>query len=902
MAQIIDRIRTWAVELKYWEQAALELIASGVDITESQYQRLLDLCMHDAGLIQVPTSQRPQLSFPIHENDVLGSGYRLARLFNLRNVNALPNGQEIVFGEHLTLIYGDNGAGKTGYVRPLASAAFTRGEREVLPNAAVPISDEVVPQADIELAKGGSKQVVTWSRGQDCKELAGFHVFDTASVFAHLTGSNAITFSPAGLSLLRRLAEVTDEVRLRLRKLLDERDTGQAFFLFFSGESAVATQIQALGAQSNLEELDRLAILPENSDARIQDLEAKIAELKSQDAPRRARELRKNAEDIQRLSASLASSELALGPGTVSIVEQLLSELDSTKHWAQDSGAERFRVDSFTQVGTDVWREFLTAAKSLGQAEGDYPNVGKPCLLCRQPLSPDATALIEDLWNFLTSDATARFEAAQRACIAKRREIEQGTMPYFGEDSGVRRVLTGVAPDLALTIEGEVEALDVRRQQLMASLQSGKLGVLAALAPSDTKRLIAIASAMESEATALQTVDIQQKQQQLSAELRDLQHRRTLCAQLTAVKSYVEKQRWILRGRQNLGSTYSITTKHNELFAEFVTDRFLELFQLNLADINRNVRVTIDTRGKKGETLRQIVLNPASFPNSCAVDGVLSEGEKRAVALADFLTEAALDDACTGVILDDPITSFDLGSRKAVARKLAELARTRQVVVFTHDLGFPYQVRAEAKILSVGTVAHWIQRGADGTPGLVFLNNGPICEGDYKSARIARDWYAKARSASPQEQQSCLEQGFGALRTSYEAFVIFDLFAGVVERWSERIKYDQLTEATLEREVVDLVVEKLGHLSRYIVAHLHSDAFVGEKPTPADLFAEIEIYESLKAKHKQMKKAAHQSNTVVKPSAQAQAQRSSPREITPPHEGVELEKRSRLINQLRNQN
>jgi recombinational DNA repair ATPase RecF len=142
-------------------------------------------------------------------------------MFNLRNVNALPCGQEILFGEQLTLIYGDNGAGKTGYVRPLGSAALARGERDVLPNAAIVFAASATPQADIELSKDGSKRVVTWSRGQNCKELAGFYVFDTVSMRAHLTGSNALSFSPSGLSRLKRLAEVTDEVRSRLKRLLE---------------------------------------------------------------------------------------------------------------------------------------------------------------------------------------------------------------------------------------------------------------------------------------------------------------------------------------------------------------------------------------------------------------------------------------------------------------------------------------------------------------------------------------------------------------------------------------------------------------------------------------------------------------------------------------------------------
>ena len=94
--------------------------------------------------------------------------------------------------------------------------------------------------------------------------------------------------------------------------------------------------------------------------------------------------------------------------------------------------------------------------------------------------------------------------------------------------------------------------------------------------------------------------------------------------------------------------------------------------------------------GQKGETVRQLVLDRAFFPSDYPVDSVLSDGEKRAVALADFITEASLDQSCTGIIVDDPVTSLDLSARQLIAHKLAELARSRQVVVFTHDLAFLY--------------------------------------------------------------------------------------------------------------------------------------------------------------------------------------------------------------------
>ncbi len=139
--------------------------------------------------------------------------------------------------------------------------------------------------------------------------------------------------------------------------------------------------------------------------------------------------------------------------------------------------------------------------------------------------------------------------------------------------------------------------------------------------------------------------------------------------------------------------------------------------------------------------------------------------------MADFLTEAALDQHSNGIILDDPVTSLDDTWKKTLAECLAELARARQVIIFTHDLAFLYHIKKRAEELQVDAVTHWI-REENGQPGFVHHNNSPVCEKDFKSTTAARAFYTKAKDAQPSDQQMFLQQGFGSLRSSYEALII----------------------------------------------------------------------------------------------------------------------------------
>jgi energy-coupling factor transporter ATP-binding protein EcfA2 len=321
---------------------------------------------------------------------------------------------------------------------------------------------------------------------------------------------------------------------------------------------------------------------------------------------------------------------------------------------------------------------------------------------------------------------------------------------------------------------------------------------------------------------------------------------------------YIERRKRAEKATKAAGSSRHITQKYNDLFKASVTDRYIETFQQMLNDLKCPRTVAIKAKGRKGETIKELVLESSSpeIESKIAPAKVLSEGEQRAVALADFLTEVALDEQSAGIVLDDPITSLDFDWKEIIAERLVAEAARRQVILFTHDLHFLYLVKSYSEQAKVGVVSHWVQRGTnDGKPGHVSLNNSPLMEKEFKSPVRAREFQDRAqKEPSPQEQQRLVEQGFGYLRTTYEAFIIYDLLGEVVVRFGERISPGRLKEIVWDPSIVEEVMHKYELLSRYVDAHLHSDAFAAQKPTPAILKTEIESFESMKTKLKKLKK------------------------------------------------
>jgi len=65
---------------------------------------------------------------------------------------------------------------------------------------------------------------------------------------------------------------------------------------------------------------------------------------------------------------------------------------------------------------------------------------------------------------------------------------------------------------------------------------------------------------------------------------------------------------------------------------------------------------------------------------------ILSEGEQKAIALAEFLTELQLDLGRSPVIFDDPVNSLDHRMIDEVAKRLIRLSKTRQLSILTDSI------------------------------------------------------------------------------------------------------------------------------------------------------------------------------------------------------------------------
>ena len=119
----------------------------------------------------------------------------------------------------------------------------------------------------------------------------------------------------------------------------------------------------------------------------------------------------------------------------------------------------------------------------------------------------------------------------------------------------------------------------------------------------------------------------------------------------------------------------------------------------------------------EGQATRRRVTITATIDGADAGSAlpVMSQGELHALTLSLFLPRASLDESpFRFVVLDDPVQAMDPAKVDGLVALLSEIAKTRQVVVFSHDDRLPAALRrlnASARIFEV-------VRGVDSAVGI----------------------------------------------------------------------------------------------------------------------------------------------------------------------------------------
>jgi hypothetical protein len=842
-------VTEWVQGLSGWKRMAAEAVAPGPcpqPAVDTIFQQFL---FHHKLAAASPGSGAEVSAFsePAAPRPADTSIYRVKAVQHVSGVNRLVPGATLEFGDQLTIVYGPNAAGKSGFARILKASCFTRAsDRDVLGD--VWASTRAPQQAVVVVSAAGNEQRLRWTPKSELPLLRErVAVFDMTSVRAHIDEKNTLVFAPAGLEVFSRMADVYGELKAKLEREIASRRV-EIRFSPPDGTSAVTLLLSTLGEKTNVEELRRLARFGEAESARLACVEATLREEEAQSPERLAALVDKDAGRLQHLRASLEEPRAALNGETVQLSKKLRAEIRILEQQSQAASAAEFAQEPIQPVGTDAWLRLIAAAAAYAEEVSpgfSYPDAGAGgrCVLCQQPLEPEALARLKRFWTFTRARVRREHEAATSRL---RRLVERAKAARIDmllpESSGI--IDSSVAERIHPLLSVAHSALAAMRAAIAEDAEPPARSSADELAGALDETLRELRARRASIPAASTKVAIRPLREERTL----LLHRKYLASVLGEAERICAAAAWAARARSALNDlrTTELSTKQRTLTEDLLKSDYARRLLDECHALGFDLPVEIQLSGTAGKALRSVRLTGSAGRDSPT--RILSEGEQRALALADFLTESDVASDFDCLVFDDPVTSHDHERKARVAERLVREAKDQQVVVFTHDRVFISFLVSESKAKRVTAKCVTLaKRATDGVPGspdeIVF----PEPAYEEQALADATEALASAKRLKGRDQAHQVLRGFGRLRTAYEELIQRDFFAGVVRRWNEQIRWMNLEKAFFDGELLRSVQSRLEELSRYIEAHSHSDEYQEGLPSPSHLERALKDFQELKS-------------------------------------------------------
>lgn len=204
--------------------------------------------------------------------DASQESFSLLRLSDVAGVNALAQDQTIGFDPRLTVLFGQNGSGKTGYARIIKRAAGARRHEPILSD----ISSESAaqpPGARFEIDIDGATRVIDWRDEVSLAPLDRISVFDSDLATAHVDSDLGYVFTPAELTRFGEVTAAVQDVQSRIqnRAATLRRESTLPVNPFTQG-TRVHEIVSNLGSASPIGELRVLADIDESDLKRLAQL------------------------------------------------------------------------------------------------------------------------------------------------------------------------------------------------------------------------------------------------------------------------------------------------------------------------------------------------------------------------------------------------------------------------------------------------------------------------------------------------------------------------------------------------------------------------------------------------------------------------------------------------------
>jgi len=834
------------------QEAARRLFANGI-LAKKDADELTVLCKREAGIVvpgfpDLKAGKLDKNSFGQSQQKV---NLRLDSIGDISGINALAPRTPLEFQkEPLTLVYGVNGAGKSGYTRILKQCSGGRGS--------APLHGDVfhemkkAQKCTIRYTLDGASHEIEWIPEMEQHDhLRHLSLYDTAAANVYVDSENEVSYEPFVLGCFRVLVDISEKISESLGKEITAKPSRKPSLPQEYLMTVAGNWYEQITHATKDQEISNHAEWTEENEEQIQQLADRLRE---KNPLEKAKSLRKTKGQVQALKKQFEDCVAILNDNAFQTL--LTAKGDAaTKRSAADTDVKRaFEGAPLDGIGTESWKLLWEQARIYSE-KAAYPGVTFPnvaddavCVLCQQPLESAGRERLSAFQTFVTSNLELQARDSETIVQQRIKAVEDCVIDASIEDKLDLCEITDEAAREKIKQYAR-ELIDRRQCVLTAS-------ALSELTPMPNRSAVDalgdLELALETQATAFDEDAKTNKRSEHERNERELKAKKWASEQKVAIQSEITRQKEIrlLEKAKSSANTKALSGKKSTLAEELITSAFVKRFERELAALGASrVKVTIEkTRSPKGQVLHEIKL-VGNKTGVRAID-VLSEGEFRIVSLAAFLADVDTGESAAAFIFDDPISSLDQDFEEATAERLIKLCGTRQVIVFTHRLSLLAMLEDAADKADIECRTISLQRESWGTgqPAGAPL---PAQKPQKALNSLLNERLAKARKVWNEVGSQAYAVEAKALcsdiRITIERLIELELLADVVQRFRRPIntmgKIGKL--AFIEKADCELIDEMMTKYSRY--EHAQPKEAPVSLPEPDELEADLKRLQTWQA-------------------------------------------------------
>lgn len=853
--ETVEPLGSWLTKKPFWEGYVWKICLNNSEILEHE----LDLCYKYLSeyleLIDPITEERPEVSFKegfTYIPDTIGTypNIRMIEVRDTEGINALTKTCSFEISPNLTLIYGMNGSGKSGIGRLFSNACFSRGQHELLQNIKIDPSEDSKPKATFVLKKDdGEVVLIPYVLGDINNDLKRFSVFDSKSVPIYLDESCTVNFSPPFVRVFDRVGNVMGKLEEMLLKEMSQKQVENPFSGMFTDNpnTPVALFVNKIDSNTSEEEYEHICNFDLQKDgAEYERLDKKIASLKAMDVNAEKSQISDECIALESLHLLMSGLVESLSENTRIEANRIMASIKEKEGIVKGVNLEIFREDNISSIGSVEWKTLITAAKKLYELEQKTSHKKEidQCLLCRQNISDSSRELFRKYWLFLEEKAEEEIlelKKKKSEILEKLKAVKAGHPKLLDADIGIR-YLRSNKPVFMDKLIRKCNILEKMLDNWIIKIENDNVVDVYIGIDLDIQEFIDIIRLRRDDESKLNGVT-----NELAVLINDytmLKHKKDVFSVKELGLKYLYFLKWSMKVKKvNFsGIKMSITKKRTHSHLVGVLDEYWDIFEKERKSLGCPYKLTMHASGEEGRTQKEFKIE---YSEEYLPGQILSEGEQNTYALADFITETNINKRSLGIILDDPVTSLDHERKDKIAERLVVEAKTRQVMVMTHDIVFMGQLVTSAEDNAIPYVTHWMKK-VNEEPGHVENNSSPMLASEKRLRKDSQEAIKSLTALDTKEHERVLSLAVDYLRSACEALVEELLFAKTIKRWADRVSIKNLYEVVLDGDIYKKIVVFHERLSANIPAHNRSD-LKKDKPLQREMvIAFQEEYEELR--------------------------------------------------------